>query len=298
MNNRPFSGSSDEFFPAPAWSNRMSDPRLGREWAAGIDLGADLGDEPAASEGRLSYADDFAAGLGLPGSLALTEPLDLAGSLIDLNVDFPYELTLPERFEPTYAYPLVVWFHGTGGSEAELAEVMAQISDQNYVGLALRGDVVSHGGWDWPTHDFGLRNTLAQVHRAIDALNISCRIHDERVYLAGWGTGGTMATQLLLSDPNRFAGAANLLGEFPQITRPLSGMRLLRGKRMLLSMQLGRNASPLADVVAAGHTLYNGGVQVGTRIYQAGKKNGTSRILRDVDRWIMEGIHTAVGTPP
>ena len=65
------------------------------------------------------------------------------------TTDRPHLIHLPEHYEAGYAYPLVVWFHGDGSSEAEVAEVMPSISERNYLGLALRGNVVAGDGFGW-----------------------------------------------------------------------------------------------------------------------------------------------------
>ena len=61
--------------------------------------------------------------------------------------DRPHSVHLPEHYEARYAYPLVVWFHGDGSSEAELSTVMPNISDRNFIGLALRGNVACEVGF-------------------------------------------------------------------------------------------------------------------------------------------------------
>jgi hypothetical protein len=59
-----------------------------------------------------------------------------------------YALFAPLHYEPNYAYPLIVWLHGAGGSEHELAERMPHVSPRNYLGLALRGPLPSSSGPD------------------------------------------------------------------------------------------------------------------------------------------------------
>ena len=46
---------------------------------------------------------------------------------------------VPQRYEPNYAYPLLVLFHGRGGDEQLMARSMPAMSWRNYVGLSLRG---------------------------------------------------------------------------------------------------------------------------------------------------------------
>ena len=46
---------------------------------------------------------------------------------------------VPQRYEPNYAYPLLVLFHGRGGDEDQLIRALPSVSWRNYVGLGLRG---------------------------------------------------------------------------------------------------------------------------------------------------------------
>src|SRR5215470_3598020 len=46
---------------------------------------------------------------------------------------------IPRQYEPNYAYPLLVLFHGRGSDEEQLVRAMPALSWRNYVGLALRG---------------------------------------------------------------------------------------------------------------------------------------------------------------
>ena len=61
---------------------------------------------------------------------------------------------VPQRYEPNYAYPLLVLLHPRGGDEQQMVRSMPAMSWRNYVGLSLRGPevVTRHGlpvghGW-------------------------------------------------------------------------------------------------------------------------------------------------------
>ena len=83
-------------------------------------------------------------------------------------------LFAPIHYERRYAYPLLVWLHGDGGSERELRQLMPQVSVRNYVGAAARGvaaggDVDDRGGYAWPQTSGGDRRggrRRVPVHRA------------------------------------------------------------------------------------------------------------------------------------
>src|SRR3984957_12268560 len=55
-----------------------------------------------------------------------------AGSLIEARF-------IPQRYEPNYAYPLLVLFHARGSDEQQMVRSMPALSWRNYVGLGLRG---------------------------------------------------------------------------------------------------------------------------------------------------------------
>src|SRR3954470_11058032 len=61
---------------------------------------------------------------------------------------------VPQRYEPNYAYPLLVLFHGRGGDEHQMVRSMSAMSWRNYVGLGLRGPETAirrehHDGYGW-----------------------------------------------------------------------------------------------------------------------------------------------------
>ena len=59
--------------------------------------------------------------------------------------DWPVSLFVPTQYEENYAYPLIIWFHDESSSENELYLVMSAIGNQNYCGLALRGNQILDG---------------------------------------------------------------------------------------------------------------------------------------------------------
>src|SRR4051794_14692052 len=63
---------------------------------------------------------------------------------------------VPQRYEPNYAYPLLVLLHGRGGDEHQMVRAMPALSWRNYVGLGLRGPEPSirrgqEDGFSWGT---------------------------------------------------------------------------------------------------------------------------------------------------
>src|SRR5579863_1467422 len=46
---------------------------------------------------------------------------------------------LPTGYEPNYAYPLLVFFHGHGGDEEQVLRLAPRLSRRNYICIGLRG---------------------------------------------------------------------------------------------------------------------------------------------------------------
>lgn len=215
------------------------------------------------------------------------------GPVISL-VDDPHAIAMPEVYEPGYAYPLIVWFHAAGGNEEDIFRVLPDISERNYLALAIRGDRCSEAGHEWSTGELGPAALADKLESAIATMRQKFSIHPDRVFLAGVGSGGTTALELLLERPEAFAGAACLSGSFPQLTQPLARFRGLRGRRLLLSTKLDNPEVKVVEMVHTGRLLYAAGMHVATRIYQENDDQPTTKMLRDIDHWIMDSISSAV----
>jgi len=79
-----------------------------------------------------------------------------------------------------------VWFHGDGASENELHRVMPLVSDRNYIGVALRGDVASPSGCCWSVDAANSPELLNDIRLIVTSLRRQYHIHSERIYLAGF----------------------------------------------------------------------------------------------------------------
>jgi phospholipase/carboxylesterase len=231
----------------------------------------------------------------VPTSTELAEGM-VAGPTVSL-VDVPHAIALPDVYEPGYAYPVIVWFHPDDGSEEDVFRVLPAISERNYIGVALRGNVVEGDTARWSTAGCGALALSTLIDEALNNMEQRFSIRRDRVFLAGVGSGGTVALELLLETPERFAGAACLCGVFPGIEHPLARYRGLRGRRVLLSTSLDCPTVKVIDLVNSGRVLYTAGLQVGTRIYQSGGSQPTAKMLRDIDHWVMDSVASAVKAP-
>ena len=51
----------------------------------------------------------------------------------------PVRTFLPTGYEPNYAYPLLVFFHGHGSNEEQILRLAPRLSRRNYISIGLRG---------------------------------------------------------------------------------------------------------------------------------------------------------------
>lgn len=210
------------------------------------------------------------------------------------GIEAPHRLCLPEGYESNYAYPLFVWFHDDDGDEDDVAEIMPRISERNYIGLALRGNVLRTVGHGWATGAERWQKLAQDIDNLIVAAETRYRIHADRMYLAGSGSGGSLAWEVLLRQPSRWAGAICLTGAFPNFPHPLANFRQLQQRRLLLSTGMDSHADQIAKLIDSGRLMYSAGMQVGTRMYASGRSAPTDKMLRDVDHWVMDSIATAI----
>jgi phospholipase/carboxylesterase len=146
----------------------------------------------------------------------------------------------PLHYEPNYAYPLLVWLHGPGGSEKQLKRVMPLVSLRNYIGVAPRGMAMRSdaAGYGWRQTDDHIFLAEQRVFACVDQVRRRFNIDPTRVFLAGYDCGGTMALRLAMRHPQRFAGVISLSGPFPQGGAPLG--RLLDARRLPVLILAGR----------------------------------------------------------
>jgi phospholipase/carboxylesterase len=227
---------------------------------------------------------------------------------------FPHFLVAPVKYEKNYPYPLLVWLHDSGSSEAELFDVAPQISTRNYVAVAPRGLLASRSNlvcnrsngrlvvektrqetyYDWPETEEGVSEAENLVFHSIDQALVKFNVHRRRVFLLGRGAGGTMALRVALRNPREFAGVVSIDGAFPTLDRqPLRRWREARDLPILMTTGLGSSAIPQLTPKQLG-LFHTAGLTVVIRQYneRPNEKNAAetrmNKILLDVNRWTME----------
>ncbi|MBN2021203.1 MAG: hypothetical protein JW809_00270 [Pirellulales bacterium] len=202
----------------------------------------------------------------------------------------------PLHYEPNYAYPLIVWLHGPSQDERQLARIMPLVSMRNYMAVAPQGIAVGPGSdhagirqYDWPQDWDHIEVAERRVGEAIDAVAQKYRFSPDRVFLAGFDRGGTMAFRVALANPRRFAGVLSFCGAFPSGQNPLGHLPEIR--KMPIFLAVGRDSVPYPPDVACEdlRLLHTAGLSVTLRQYPC-RHEICPQMLRDMDRWIIEQI--------
>lgn len=205
--------------------------------------------------------------------------------------DHPSAVFAPLHYEPGYAYPLLVWLHGPGDDESQLRRIMPHVSLRNYVAVSMRGTlrverVRGKSGYGWSQRSESIALAEERLDAAIARAVSRYHVAPQRIFLAGFGCGGTMALRLAMLAPWRFAGAASFCGEFPQGRTPLS--QLAAARRLPLLVCCGRESEDPTTMRLCGNLrlLHAAGIEVCLRQYPGGAQL-SPLMLSDLDRWAM-----------
>lgn len=236
-------------------------------------------------QNRLSNSQEFNGQLEKSdiNSVGLDEP-----SFLDEQVC----LFGPQRYEPRYDYPLVVWLHSCGSGEREIENVMPELSLQNYVACAPRGPIACDpDGKSFRWSDSPAATAISEevVFEAISIAKSEFSIASNRIFLAGFGSGGSMAWRLALRYPQRFAGVISVCGGFPQDNHPLTNYSTARDLPTLW-MYGGDSATCGIDKVCDSlPVMHAASLSVDIRQYPCGDELLTN-MLSDANSWIMERV--------
>ena len=227
---------------------------------------------------------------------------------------------VPQRYEPNYAYPLLVLFHARGGDEQQMVRSMPALSWRNYVGLSLRGPepTIRRGhpeGFGWgaafarpdrrlprptPSVNEGelIRRRLFNItpdpldqvedsaFAAIRQTRRALHVHSERIFLVGCGEGAAVAYRLGLTYPERFAGVVAINGWLPGDFRPLGRLKACRDLRILVVHGEWNARVSVRSARRDVSMLRAGGLKVAFQSYPCAHRL-TSPMLSDVDTWLI-----------
>lgn len=242
-----------------------------------------------------NHVEPVAARPSVPEAGMPSSPWEAASS-----IGRPRRFFLPARYEPNYRYPLIIWLHNNGHNENQISQVLPHISLQNYVGVGIRGshsaDTVGHR-FDWSGRPAAVARCEEAVWQAIDDASSRYSINPERVFLAGYGAGGTMACRVALQHPRAFAGCISLGGRLPRGGRVLSNLSQARNLRTLWAVGTENRSISQADFEDDIALAASARLRLDVRRYTVDDEM-VHEILRDVDAWIMSRVTGSDSQPP
>jgi phospholipase/carboxylesterase len=200
----------------------------------------------------------------------------------------PFATFAPLHYEAGYAYPLVVWLHGRAASEQQLRRIMPHVSMRNFVAVAPRGTVArKRGGFRWRQDADGIEEAESRVLHCVAAACERFNIHPDRIFLAGSGSGGTMAVRVAWNRPDRFAGVASIGGPLPTERCPLHHVNDMRHMPSMMAMSRLSSTYPEDLVCRDLRLMHAAGCTVALRQYP-GEDDLTTGMLADLNCWLMD----------
>jgi phospholipase/carboxylesterase len=216
-------------------------------------------------------------------------------SQLDEAGQMPMSLFLPQAYEPRYPYPLVVFLHGHGEQERQWIDAVPSLSRRNYICIGLRGTRAmqrSDGqvGYSWG----GSRRCDGMIEEyvlaAVQETMRFCHVHSERIFLAGFCEGASVAYHLGLTFPEKFAGIVALNGWLPTGPLPLGKLKQVGDLGVFIGHGTHNRSVPIQKARDAYQLLSTAGMNVSLRLYPNDHWI-CPKMLRDVDHWLISECH-------
>ncbi len=202
----------------------------------------------------------------------------------------------PLHYEPNYAYPLIVWIHGPDDDERQINKVMPHICLRNYVAISPRGTLETASASSGP-RTFSWRQSPDEIVTALDRV-LDCvelasarfNIAKDRVFIAGYDAGGTMALRLAMCQPESFAGVASFGGAIPRDHMPLRNLGQVRELPIMIAYGRDSEAYSRSRLCADLKLIHIAGMKtLNIRQYPCGDDLVT-QMLKDFNEWVMERV--------
>jgi len=226
----------------------------------------------------------------------------------------PHCLFSPIHYEAGYAYPLIVWLHGPGDNENQLRTVLPLVSMRNHIAIGPRATTVerhnaengtpahletgthqeteasrTHATFRWKQVSKDIVKATQYILDCIDIATRRYHIHRNRIFIAGYDCGGTMALRLALENPQLFAGAISLGGALPRGLNLLRRINEARKLPLLIANSFDSQRYSPQQACEDLRLLHAAGFSLDLRQYPCGDEL-TTKMLSDMDQWILDRI--------
>lgn len=175
----------------------------------------------------------------------------------------PYNLYLPEDYDPDISYPLVLFIHDAGAVSEDVKQTLVQgrgaVTWAEPENQAKRPCIVLAPQYPFVTVDdnWNYSHHLDATIELLKDLQTRYSIDPNRIYTTGQSMGCMSSIVLMLKEPDMFAGALLVAGKWnPELMKPLAKQNIwiiscegdhhsmeLQGKAVELWKQGGANVS-------------------------------------------------------
>lgn len=271
----------------------------------------DVADDATSSDGpdETSARGDEAPLEPTDGQSDLYDGLSSTGGsdgLDEINGDLSWRAALqaqtffvPMHYERNYRYPLIVWLHSDGFNENQVCQLMPHISTRNYIATGVRAtvamDSVGHR-FEWGDSAAAVQAAEDSVLEAIDRVAADYSVHAERIVLAGYRSGGSMAMRIAMRQPDLFAAAISLGGEIGTVDGMPNQLEQLKERRLPMLWQWSLESdhydeTRIAQQIQVAQSLRT---RLEIRQYRNDDEINTA-VLSDLNQWVMQ--HVVCGSP-
>ena len=211
----------------------------------------------------------------------------------------PTTFFVPLHYEPKYRYPLIVWLHSDGFNENQVNQIMPHISGRNYLATGVRAtrsmDAVGHQ-FQWHSGSTAIEQACFRVEQAIDEAQDRFSVHPDRIVLAGYESGATMALRIAMRIPNLVSAAISMGGRMPYGAGTHANLHELRARRLPMLWQCALEHADFSEKDL--NSDLRSALMIRSRVEVRGYKDDdvmNTAALSDINHWIMN--HVVNGAP-
>ncbi|BAZ14794.1 phospholipase/carboxylesterase [Calothrix sp. NIES-4071] len=140
---------------------------------------------------------------------------DSSGKLEDQGISRSYYMYTPKSYNPSRPMPLVLVFHGDGGSGKSISDVSKFNEKAEQQGfIAVYPDGIHHR-WHLGKNNPNNIDDISFVDNLISHLQQVRNIDSSRIYATGFSRGGILTQALACTLPDKFAAFASVAGSLP-----------------------------------------------------------------------------------
>ncbi|MCG6156683.1 hypothetical protein [Rubinisphaera margarita] len=198
------------------------------------------------------------------------------------SFDCESQVFVPSKYEPRYAYPLIVSLQSREESTDDFYCQMDQISSQNYLAVEIDSRQLREA----PT----TAELMQTIEAIVSRMGGYYHIHSERIFVMGRNEQANRAMDLVLSNPLKFSGFIAIDPQQQAAGRPLGQFRHLHHLRGLFQMH-----GPQSWIKDYGHLLHDAGIKVhindvNSEMSVRCDEDREYKAARLIDRFIMQSI--------